>query len=451
MLRYPFLLIVTFFTPWFFGCASEDGTELSRVGLQKLTVRDGAIGDQVGGGSGGSGGDGTDSVAVFGRTVHPLLQSWCQSCHATAQSPLIANPDGEVAHEALLTAQKVDFQDPSRSRIVLRLSQDNHNCPVEGCESGAAALEAAIVEWAAELTVDGPSGNPGATNALRFANATPKRVNGDTPANVIRLEAEAGTFKAPFAMLDVGTASGGKVAQTPAGAGSQNNQQTAAQQNTLGTIIYDFAVTQAGTYRLHGLVNAPTAANNAFWVRMDNGALQGWQFPANGAMYTWDLADNVVDVGTPLAFNLTAGNHRFEIRQREEQTKVDVLVLTSDATFNPANAKPPFRDVSLLTFDLAEKLGVGAALTVEVSDYSANAYMFKNPTLVLPSGSAKVKGLKLLINGVFLPQHATYTAVDQTVAAPGGVLSEAALVALKDKGLDADEFQFMFESIEKTP
>jgi hypothetical protein len=215
-------------------------------------------------------------------------------------------------------------------------------------------------------------------------------------------------------------------------------------------VIYDFAVTEAGVYRLHGLVNAPTTANNSFWMRMNNGNLQGWQFPANGAMYTWDLADNVVDGGTPLQFNLNAGNNRLEIRQREEQTKIDVLVLTSDTQFNPANAQAPSRDVSVLTFDLSEKLA-GAQLTVEVSDYSANAYMFKNPTLVLPSGSAKVKGLKLLINGTYLPQHATYTVVDATVAAPGGVLSTAALVALKDKGNDADEFQFTFDAVEALP
>src|SRR5690606_24171857 len=103
----------------------------------------------------------------------------------------------------------------------------------------------------------------------------------------------------------------------------QNNQQTAAQQNSLGTVIYDFEVVEAGVYRLHGLVNAPTTNNNAFWVRMDNGNLQAWQFPANGAMYTWDLADTVVGVGTPLQFNLNAGTHRLEIRQRKEQTKVD--------------------------------------------------------------------------------------------------------------------------------
>lgn len=438
------------------ACADENG-DLNRVGLQKLDVRDAILGgDSDGdGGTEGNGGDGTgtDSVQVFQRTTYPLVQQWCDKCHASTQAPVFAAGDVNVAHDALLDAQKVDFQDPSKSRLVLRLLVDKHQCPAEGCETSAAKMQASIEEWAKALKVsDDPALSGASTDVLRMADAATKRLEGGNPPNVIRLEAEAGTFKAPMAMVAVGTASGGKVAQTPAGAGTQNNAQTAATQVTLGSVIYDVTVAVAGVYRVHGLVNAPTTANNGFWVKMDAGALQGWVVPVNGANYTWDLADTNADLGTTLTFNLTAGNHKLEIRQREELTKIDAIVLTSDVAFNPVNAKPPFRDISLLTYDLSTKLNMpGAKFTVEVTDYSVNAYMFKNPTLVLPSGKVRVKNLKLLINGTFLPQHATYTVVDTTVAAPGGVLSGSSLIALKDKGLDADEFQFLFEALEVAP
>lgn len=436
------------------ACSTED-PEVERVGLKKLDVRDGYVGDGDGDATGKNGSDllGTDSISVFSRTTHPLLIQWCKTCHATSVSPLFANPDPKIAHEALLTAQKVDFEDPSRSRIVLRLSAENHNCPAEGCASAGDAMQDSVIEWAKALAVSEEDQSTQPVSPGRsFSDAETMRIDAGNPPGVIRLEAEQGTLKAPMVMLDVGTASGAKVVHTPAGAGSINNVQTAAASNALGTILYDFEVTTQGTYRLHGLVNAPTVNNNAFWVRMDAGALQGWTILPNGATYGWDLADPAQDMGAALQFTLTPGTHRLEIRQREEQTKVDVLVLAADAAYNPADAKPPFRDITVLTFDLAEASGIdGLKMTVEVSDYSANAYLLKNPTLTVPTGSVKVKGLKLLINDFFLPQHATYTTVDQTISAPGGVLSTAALVALKDKGVDADVFKFLFETLEVAP
>ena len=53
-----------------------------------------------------------------------------------------------------------------------------------------------------------------------------------------------------------------------------------------------------------------------------------------------------------------------------------------------------------------------------------------------------------VINGDFLAQNSTYTSIDKVVAAPGGLLSTAALVPLKVNGDASDEFSFAFETLE---
>lgn len=449
------------------ACSSEDQEpDVVKVGLKPIDVRETAVDPDAvvpgadegdGGDEGGDDGvdpDAKDSLSLFRRTTYPKLVEWCGACHATAQTPFFANPDPIKAHDELLTAQKVDLAAPELSRIVRRQLDmtDKHNCPSDAvCTERGNALLGGVTEWKENLEADDPGNTPEApkTGLALLADAVKKTVPGTNPPGVIMLEAEAGTLKAPFAMANVATASNGKVVQTPAGAGTQDNAATAAAQATLGTAIYTLDIKEAGTYRLHGLVNGPTATTNGFWIKMDNGALAGWLFTANAANYTWDLSDNVVGVGTPNTFTLTAGAHTLEIRQRREQAKFDKLVLTNDPMYVPANAGPATREVNVLTYDIADQTGVaGAKFTIEVSDYSTNAYMFKNPTIVLPTGSLAVKNVKLLINDVFSPQNATYTIVDKTVAAPGGVLTSAALVALKDKGPDVDQFSFVFETLE---
>jgi hypothetical protein len=365
---------------------------------------------------------------------------------------LFAHPDVVKAHDEMVGKQKVNFEDVSKSHVVRQL-EANHNCPIEGCDAAIDELVPALQEWADALQKqdEEKDGLP-LTTVMRLSDAESSTVSGGNPPGVLMLEAEAGVIKAPMRLVDSGTASGGKIVDTPAGAGTQNNVANATASNALGTMIYTFEAKEAGTYRVHGLVNGPTAANNGFWIRMDGGALQGWLFPANADAYGWDLADPVEAVGNPIQFTLTAGLHTFEIRQRREQAKWDKIVLSNDPMFNPAQAQPAERQVNLLTYDISEQTGIeGAQFTVEVSDYSVNAYMFKNPSIVLPTGSVQVKNVKLLINGVFLPEHATYTIVDKTVAAPGGSLTSAALIALKDKGPEADEFSFSFDVLKEAP
>lgn len=411
--------------------------------------------DALPGGEGEAPEENLDDVALslFEKTVFPIMRANCASCHAKDIAPTIAAPDAKAAMESIVVTKKVDFANPEKSRLVLRLMPDKHNCWTT-CENDVVAMQDAVTTWAG-VYQDQIAQDPKlpTTVAAKFADAKNVTLNHTNPPNTFVFEAEAGLLKAPFAITPASERSGGNYIGTPAGAGNAANANNARNNAALGTMLYNINVTTAGNFRVFGQINAATDANASFYLRFDNAnALAPWLFMATGEDFVWDTADAVAEAGTPTNFALTVGAHQLELRQRQEQAGIDMIAISSDPGFDPAVAKPDGTyDVKMLEFDLSEMSGVpGAKLKIEVSDYSANGYIFKNPQIET-TAPLKVKELKLLINGEFLPQQATYTVVDQVVTPPGAILSKAALVAIKDKGLELDEFTFQFGVIGAAP
>lgn len=442
------------------ACGTEKISRLDAGSLRKIDVRDATLKVPPGADGGGGGSGGLDnaqkasSIAAFRDSVYPLSLKWCAGgCHDTVQAPVFASDDAAAAHDAILTTQKVDFKAIERSRLVLRVSEDNHNCPAEGCEVATEEFVKAIRFWSDHIVpVEGEGVNGIKSQALTLADAQGKKIDLGLPPGTFLFEAESGTLKAPMVALPVTDASGGMVVHTPAGAGSQTNLNTATNQATLGSVTFKMDVTLAGNYRVIGKVNGQANANSSFYLRLDQQPLLLWDFPATAAAYNFDVADAVQATGTPHNLSLTAGSHTLEVRQREEQAKLDSIIVTNDPELDPMMVKATPKDMLNLVFDISEQSGIsGAKITVDVVDYSKNGYLFKNLAVVVPSGKIKVKGVKLLLNGVYLPQHATFNAVDATVAAPGGSLSSASLVAIKDKGPEVDQFSFSFEVLESAP
>ncbi len=93
----------------------------------------------------------TDS-GLFSTTVHPLLTTYCQGCHtgesANPQSPFFASSDADAAYDAAKT--KIDLDDPSNSRFVLRLRDEFHNC-WDNCSANATEMENAIAMFAGQI------------------------------------------------------------------------------------------------------------------------------------------------------------------------------------------------------------------------------------------------------------------------------------------------------------
>ncbi|WP_341806366.1 LamG domain-containing protein [Pseudomaricurvus alcaniphilus] len=86
--------------------------------------------------------------------VHELLRDNCASCHAAesgaAQQPYFASTDIDVAYAAAQV--KMDLDEPQKSRLVVRLGEEFHNCWSE-CSSNASAMQQVISDFAGTIPV----------------------------------------------------------------------------------------------------------------------------------------------------------------------------------------------------------------------------------------------------------------------------------------------------------
>ena len=86
------------------------------------------------------------SQQTFREHVWPELKKSCGSCHAAGQTPFFASTDIEIARRAIIDGGKVDFSNIPKSRLVLRLSEDNHNCP-DDCQKDANRFIKLLALW----------------------------------------------------------------------------------------------------------------------------------------------------------------------------------------------------------------------------------------------------------------------------------------------------------------
>ncbi|MDE3270378.1 MAG: hypothetical protein OYH77_08895 [Pseudomonadota bacterium] len=115
------------------------------------------------------------SVTAFAQHALPLLQEMCANCHGNKQSPLFAVNDARQAHQVIIAGNKVNFNDIPNSRLVLRLTDDNHNC-ASNCATDGERVAAALNSWRGaradtEATTTGlvtASFNPSGAKRLRY-------------------------------------------------------------------------------------------------------------------------------------------------------------------------------------------------------------------------------------------------------------------------------------------
>jgi len=92
-----------------------------------------------------------DDTALFSTTVWPVLTEYCATCHSDEadfpQAPYLAQSDVNVAYEAVRSGQRIDLDDPSNSRLVVRLQEEFHNCWSD-CQQDADEMLVAITQLA---------------------------------------------------------------------------------------------------------------------------------------------------------------------------------------------------------------------------------------------------------------------------------------------------------------
>jgi hypothetical protein len=382
-----------------------------------------------------------NSLEAFKLTVYPLVrQQNCIGCHESLRAPFFADPNPEVAHSALLDGNKVDFIHPEQSRLVQRLIAESHNCWSD-CAADGAAMLAAVEEWRTKMSSEEVNADLGfVSDALTLDDVIEKKSDGP-PANTIIMEAESATVRAPMVKVNSATASQGQIIQT-----ANRGVVRQANDNTAGLATYPFNISEAGSYLVWGLVSTASANDDSFFIRMDNGPNQVWTADLTAGAFKWDVAATAAN-GTPLRFNLTAGAHTLQIREREDGARLDIVAVTSDQTFDGQNldGKP----IKILRFDLGKLLNRDAIyLEIEAEVFDAFSYKLKNPTILIDDGALHVRNLRIAVNGKVDAQNATYSEVEQTVSAPAGILSAAAMVIPKVLGEADDKFSVVFEVLE---
>lgn len=174
-----------------FRRAGSRGTKL-RGAFLALAVAFGAVGCGDYGGSdtdtsvlgNGNPGGGTpdglsvaEQVTAFEATVYPLVDQYCEDCHGGSGpgAPQIAHPDVATAWSAVVDSQKVNFSDPSASRLVRRLAVDFHFCWSD-CSSNASEMLAAIVAW--QDAIEAAGGTTGGVDVNGLQSDTRMMSNG---------------------------------------------------------------------------------------------------------------------------------------------------------------------------------------------------------------------------------------------------------------------------------
>jgi len=161
---------------------------------------------------------------------------------------------------------------------------------------------------------------------------------GPALATTIYLEAENGrggpefgnSITTPLLIKDDNLASHGSYVEVIAG-----NDSKTSMPSTEGVTALGFENPDASaTFTIWARVIAPTDGDDSFWLKMDNGSAIKWNEIPLGTSWHW-VHVKAEGASNPASFTLGTGSHTLKIAYREDGTKLDELIITSDSSFDP--------------------------------------------------------------------------------------------------------------------
>ena len=103
--------------------------------------------------------------------IHQILLANCSGCHApeslTPQKPFFADANRDIAYEA--AKPKINLDNPTDSRLVVRLRSEFHNCWTD-CPSDATTMQTAIENFASGIVPDAVDPNLVISKAMTLAD-----------------------------------------------------------------------------------------------------------------------------------------------------------------------------------------------------------------------------------------------------------------------------------------
>jgi hypothetical protein len=119
---------------------------------------------------------------------------------------------------------------------------------------------------------------------------------------------------------------GGKYLWVPEGAGNIWDPAS-----TGGETLYHFTVPVTGIYAVWGRVLV--SGGDSFFVEMDDNPPLNWRTQYGQGNWVWDQVHEPSTA--PARFTLAPGTHTLRIKQREDGTKLDHLLITNDLSYTP--------------------------------------------------------------------------------------------------------------------
>ena len=175
-------------------------------------------------------------------------------------------------------------------------------------------------------------------------------VNFQLTANItnvyIWLEAEsADTLTPDFETSNDASASSGEYIWVPEGTGWNPRK---------GEATYTIHINTSGDYVIWGTTLASTGGNNSFFVQLDESFEALWTINLSDnwqwdAVNHWGNGSEFNPEIDPVVFTLAAGDHTLRIKQREDGTKLDRLLITNNMSYVPPyiDSVPPGTNVTI--------------------------------------------------------------------------------------------------------
>ncbi len=385
------------------------------------------------------------SIEAFKTTVYPITRARCVTCHGASQTPLHASSNLETAHNSLVDTFKIDFNNIDSSRMVLKLKNDRHNCWGD-CTANATEMQNQITEWKRIIDEKAPDATETTGNVTGKITAETSTINEIlSPENLIdqgtiTLMAESGSLKTPMVKA---TENGTSYIWAPEGTGTKNLTSADA-----GLAYVNFKVTNSDFYKVFMFVNAPDTNADSVYVKVAGSDTKEWHLRSVTRGFEWREVTHTTGFQDSPFYIAGGANFGVEIRQRDDGMKISKIVITNDPMFSPTAVKALKSTISL---PIAALSGVtGSVFEIDIEDYDMYSYKLTNPR-IRTTQDLYVKSVKVLINGSYNPQHATYNIVNKRVSAADGALSTYSMILLKDKGADIDRLSFSFEHVGTSP
>jgi len=255
-----------------------------------------------------------ENSALFNEHVYPIVNQYCVGCHSESsnfsQSPFFASNDLEQAYES--AQQVMNLDNPSQSRLVIRLGNEFHNC-WSNCQNDSLTMLNAITALSEQITVDEISPEMVVSKSLRLTDGITASSGGRFESDIIALY----QFKTGE----------GNIAYDTSGIAPAANLTLNGDIEWLGSWGLSFTngkaqASTATSKKLHDLITSTGEFSVEAWLTPNNVVQEG---PAR--IITYSAGDN----DRNFMLGQTQYNYDFSLRTESSNTNGDPALSTPDA------------------------------------------------------------------------------------------------------------------------